>query len=1367
MQNNNRMNSGHNSKSPQKDTDISPVSNLFKNNDNIKNEGFYEGNQEPIKDIFESKNFDKKKSEIVYENIDDPSLNLSGMKKWKSRFRNFILAMSQNPEENFEDDGMVDDIYNEPTVEPLKHKEYNSEKASKKSNISTAKNSDRDMKIYTPSKDKRNNTKSPIAEEPKPKEKTKSPVAEEPKPKEKAKTPAAEESKPKEKTKSPVAEEPKQKEKTKSPVAEEPKPKEKTKSPVAEEPKPKEKTETPVTEEPKPKEKTKSPIAEEPKPKGKTETPVTEESKSKEKTETPVTEEPKPKEKTGTPAAEESKPKEKTETPAAEEPKPKEKTKSPIAEEPKPKEKTKSPVAEEPKPEEKTKTPVAEESKPKENMKTPVAEESKPKEKTKSPAAEEPKPKEKTKSLIAEEPKPKEKTKTPIAEEKKNDEKKGEIYKRKTELPEYDIFSDNADSPTNSDKNVSGKKDIKKQNNADVFKSPDSFGYNIKSVTAMVEEQIKSGALSENAPKAERGKKNKHKNRDGSNSAHYKGKPNTLEDNVNFNINTDNEKNSVSEQDKSEKSDSADNVNTIYKSGTNTEKIHLKKNKNVSVDVAGKKDNSDDDIVIIPWNGEKREQKPEKEPVSDSGESSKDFAEGYINGVRYHESRVEPFVVMAGKFTKTLRSEYEYIRIYNKAYKENQKAEEAEKENNKAENEKTVKAVNEEKDNTAQSKRSKFEPIENPRKREKSKSDTRSGKKIEHLKPVKSENDSNSNSAKSKPQMPEMRKKKKKFSGLDIKQIFNDEEEYDPEENVEEEKTEKPLLDDYNEEKDADEIRTEIGINFHQVLVRSGILFAMSVISVIMVILAQCTPLFRESMRNGWLLYAVICFILFSISVIVSRMPIVNGLMPLRYFKGNSDTAVSVAAFAVAIQSVTAIFTPNIFVNGIFHIYTPLVIIALLLNSLGKLLIIIRTRDNFKFLVKPYPKFAGKIYTDIRNAEKMVSEFPNKKTIIAYTRRSKFMSNFLQLSYIPDPSEEASSKAAPITTLIAIACGLIYGLLKMDFTSGVSSFALTACVSTPLISLLAINIPMLRLCRNSLRSGAMVTSYETVKQFCDTNAIMLDSSQLYPKGTVTLSGMKAFKQSKLNDAITAGAAVMYAVNGTMCGVFENIVQCGRNMLPRVDSVVYEDEKGLVGWVEGQRILIGNRELLESHNIKAPDKSLEDRYRDDTNEISYITVGGELIAMFVLAYKPDREIVHELRNLEENGVSFIIRTVDPNISKESVARNFYLYHRCITILPTGLGNICHEVTSSVDDRSRAYLVTRGKISSFAKAVSGCIRIKSNVTISKIMQYVAVVVGLVLITVISFISGFEKLGCLEMLIYLGFWAIASIVVSMIRK
>ena len=87
----------------------------------------------------------------------------------------------------------------------------------------------------------------------------------------------------------------------------------------------------------------------------------------------------------------------------------------------------------------------------------------------------------------------------------------------------------------------------------------------------------------------------------------------------------------------------------------------------------------------------------------------------------------------------------------------------------------------------------------------------------------------------------------------------------------------------------------------------------------------------------------------------------------------------------------------------------------------------------------------------------------------------------------------------------------------------------------------------------------------------------------------------------------------------------------------------------------------------------------------------------------------------------------------------------------------------SVLSAKEKTSRAYLVTNGKLSSFANAVAGCIRIKSTVTIAKIVQYLAIIIGFILVTVISFISGFAKLGSFELLIYTGFWCAALIAVS----
>ena len=813
----------------------------------------------------------------------------------------------------------------------------------------------------------------------------------------------------------------------------------------------------------------------------------------------------------------------------------------------------------------------------------------------------------------------------------------------------------------------------------------------------------------------------------------------------------------------------------------------------------------DDGIKILPWTPKKDVPEPRlnqnTEKIKAPDTKGKDLSEGSSDILIYHYSKVEPFVVMAGKFTKTVKSEYEEVRKFNRTPLDDSASKKPKNITSPIVEEVVTKKPQQKSDvtpKTQNKKISEVKPIENNKKsvpekpvvlpeiQKAIKSVQTENKPIKSMaqisevkKPVSKDIDkppvddvkktTEQNTAKqsSAKKIKKSQKTKKPKKNYNFRNIFSSEEEYDPED-VEKIPVNKPQLDDYTNEKDSETIKTEIAENFRHVFTRTCILFMTTLISVVVSIIAQCVPsLFNQTIRNGWLVYAIINFLLFSVSVVVSRVPIVNGIMPLRHFKGNSDTAIAVASFAVAIQSITALFSPSVFVNGTLYIYSSLVILALFFNSLGKLLIILRTYNNFRFLSKPRPKYAGKIYTDIRNAEKISSGLPSKKPIIAYTKKSNFMSNFLQLSYAPDPSEDAAAKIAPYAALLSIVCGILYGVMTRDFVGAVSSFALSACITIPVCSLLAVNIPLKRLCHNSIKGGAMVTSYETVKQFCDTNVVMVDSSQLYPPGTVRLSGIKAFKESKINDAITAGAAIMFAVNGTMSYIFENIIQDRKDILPKVESVIYEDGMGLVGWISGQRVLIGNRRLLESHNITPPEKSIEDKYLNIGNQVTYISMGGELVAMFILSYTADREIMHELRNLEDNGVSFAVRTVDPNITQENIAEKFCLFFRCIKILPTSLGTLCHNVTSSVDEKSRAYLVTRGKISSFARAVSGCIRIKSNITLSIIIQYIAIILGLLIVTLISFISGFEKLGCLEMLLYIGFWAVATIIIPLIKK
>ncbi|MGN0537880.1 MAG: hypothetical protein ACI4M3_07885, partial [Acutalibacteraceae bacterium] len=343
--------------------------------------------------------------------------------------------------------------------------------------------------------------------------------------------------------------------------------------------------------------------------------------------------------------------------------------------------------------------------------------------------------------------------------------------------------------------------------------------------------------------------------------------------------------------------------------------------------------------------------------------------------------------------------------------------------------------------------------------------------------------------------------------------------------------------------------------------------------------------------------------------------------------------------------------------------------------------------------------------------------------------------------------------------------GILYGIIHADAAGAMTSFALTACITTPICSLLAVNIPMSRLCKSAGRKSAMVSNYAAVRQFCDTNAIIVDVNDLYPKGTITLSGMKIFNESKINDALLAGAAVSFAAKGTFAYVFENIIQGRMEILPKVESVLYEDNMGLVGWVEGKRVLIGNRKLMEMHNVSIPKVEYETMYKG--REIAYLSVGGDLCALLVLSYRADRETAAELQKLQDCGVCLVVRTLDCNITPNHIAEKFRLYPRCITVLPTALGQIADEAKSGMENETRAYLATRGRLSSFARAITGCIKIRSSVKLSIIIQAIGIIFGFIVVTAVSFISGFDKLGIVQLLVYLGFWVVATLVAPSFRK
>lgn len=581
------------------------------------------------------------------------------------------------------------------------------------------------------------------------------------------------------------------------------------------------------------------------------------------------------------------------------------------------------------------------------------------------------------------------------------------------------------------------------------------------------------------------------------------------------------------------------------------------------------------------------------------------------------------------------------------------------------------------------------------------------------------------------------------------------------------EENSKPV-EDYTGEEDEKSILYELNHNIRKLFMRS---LLSGIIAAVVVVLTIVTRIFPSAICSAVpfapAAYAILLFVLMAASLVLNRVAMLSGLSPLVHIKGNSDTAVAVAGAAGMVQIIVSFFCLGD-LNG-FHVnyYTVIPMLAFFANNVGKLYMVLRVKDNFKFVSSKGQKYASKIYNNESVAMQMMSGTAADRPIIAYQHKTEFPSNFLKISYAPDPSEDLASKLAPITTIASIIIAVMYGVVKLSFADALNAFALITAVSVPVATLLSVNAPVRKLCKTLLSYGSMLSGYPSVKQFCDSTAIMIDANELFPAESISLEGIKTFEDYGIDESLLCGIAILKEAQNPIANAFDSVVAETEETLPEVESVLYEDEIGLVGWIKSERILVGSRTLMEKYSVEVPNMEYEEKYTSQGRQVTYLSRAGRLVAMFVTRYTPDAQLKAEMQRAETNGISFLIRTTDYNVTNDLVAKLYDLFYRSIKVLPTGLGNVLREAEDTVEETSRSYLITNGKAASLARAVTGCVKIKHNISLSIIIQLIAVIFGLLVASTLSLYAGVQVMGSLEVLIYALFWGAAAVFAPAVQK
>lgn len=574
-------------------------------------------------------------------------------------------------------------------------------------------------------------------------------------------------------------------------------------------------------------------------------------------------------------------------------------------------------------------------------------------------------------------------------------------------------------------------------------------------------------------------------------------------------------------------------------------------------------------------------------------------------------------------------------------------------------------------------------------------------------------------------------------------------------------------LDDYTGPADAKSVSHDLRATMRELTLRMLATGVSTAVLLLASFIAEAGFSPNNTDLSGAIGYTVVSLIFLLIAIGFCAKSLLNGLRALVEFRANSDSAAAVACTAVLVQTVCALFSSASLATGQVHLYAGIAAGILFLNSLGKLTMIRRIHSNFRFVASREQKYTVRIFDDYNTSLKLAGSSVVSQPAIAYQQKAGFLKRFLQISYEPDPAETASQMLAPVGLVASLLLCVVALVITKDASLAITALAASCCVCVAVTNMLAVNLPVSRLSHRLRRAGAMVSGYEAIKRMSAVNAVLVDSADLFPRGTVVLNGVKPFTEEGLEEAVLRAGALMQALGGPLCGVFEQVLSEHEGELPEVERGRFEAGNGVVGTVDGSEILIGSRALLTSHGIEAPDQALESRYATGSRQVLYVAADGVLCAMFILTYNADRKKKAEIAELELNGVSLLVRSSDANLTPQFIGRLFGIDASAVNVIGAETDSACDRLVTGKTDRADAYVATKGRVESMMSVVSACIDEKKNISFIVAMQNAAVVIGFVLVAFLTFIAGVSQISAFALFVYELFWIVAAIILPRFKN
>lgn len=474
-------------------------------------------------------------------------------------------------------------------------------------------------------------------------------------------------------------------------------------------------------------------------------------------------------------------------------------------------------------------------------------------------------------------------------------------------------------------------------------------------------------------------------------------------------------------------------------------------------------------------------------------------------------------------------------------------------------------------------------------------------------------------------------------------------------------------------------------------------------------------------------------------ALVISNQNILENFELLRKKRFNINTAISVSSILCFMQNLMMLVL-YFFNNNLVSVFGCAGVFLLLMSEFNSYIVNSRTFDAMEICTG---ENKDKLYSiesisDGKDVMELGRNIRSKSPRIRYSCKTRFPSHLIEMCMSETSADRRSRIFLLALALMSVVNMIVAWVVNGNFTVGLAAFTITLSMCVPAYGALLVQLPLRWVNKKINVNGAMISCQESVNELYRTNAVVLDSKDLFDQSACVMHGYKDFKSVRMDDAILYATAMVVRSGGPLIGVFDQMVVNRRDILPTVKSFSYEEKLGVSGWIYNQKVILGNRDMMINHNVDVPLSIDEDKYLMRGHEVIYLAIADKLAAMMVVDYAPNKKIAPYLKKLRDSGVSVLVRNCDPNVTERMISNCYDMRLDNIKIINSVSGRVFKKYKSRPKVATKAVSVHDGSTYNFLRTLCMAASLRHTFKIADVLSIIGMVMGFAVVMVLSVLN-----------------------------